>query len=32
LEKKLEEPGMDMGASEVVKTVRRMVELDGLDH
>lgn len=32
LAKKLDDPGLNMDESEVVKTVRKMVELDGLDH
>ncbi|KAF2159479.1 hypothetical protein M409DRAFT_30100 [Zasmidium cellare ATCC 36951] len=31
LAKKLDNPGLEMGESEVVKVVRKMVELDGLD-
>lgn len=31
LARKLEEPGLDMGEHEVVKAVRKLVELDGLD-
>ncbi|KAK4631705.1 Putative ATP-dependent RNA helicase ucp12 [Fulvia fulva] len=31
LARKIEEPGTDLGESEVVKIVRKMVELDGLD-
>ncbi|EGP83757.1 uncharacterized protein MYCGRDRAFT_76076 [Zymoseptoria tritici IPO323] len=31
LARKLEDPGLGMGESEVVRAVRRMVELDGLD-
>lgn len=31
LERKVEEPGLEIGGSEVVGVVRRLVELDGLD-
>lgn len=31
LAKKLDDPGLEMGESEIVKAVRKMVELDGLD-
>jgi hypothetical protein len=31
LARKLEDPGVEMGESGVVRAVRRMVELDGLD-
>ncbi|EME47454.1 hypothetical protein DOTSEDRAFT_41853 [Dothistroma septosporum NZE10] len=31
LAKKIEEPGTDLGESEVVRVMRKMVELDGLD-
>ncbi|KAI5357707.1 Putative helicase, RWD domain, Helicase-associated domain, UBA-like superfamily [Septoria linicola] len=31
LARKLDEPGLDMGEHEVVKAVRKLVELDGLD-
>ncbi|KAF2147880.1 P-loop containing nucleoside triphosphate hydrolase protein [Myriangium duriaei CBS 260.36] len=32
LEKKLEDPGMELGGQEVLGVVRRLVELDGLDN
>ncbi|PIA99581.1 putative DEAH-box ATP-dependent helicase [Cercospora beticola] len=32
LARKLDEPGLDMGENEVVKAVRKLVQLDGLDH
>jgi hypothetical protein len=31
LARKLEDPGLAIGESDVVKAVRRMIELDGLD-
>ena len=31
LERKIEEPGLDVGGSQVVGVVRKLVELDGLD-
>ena len=32
LSRKVDEPGLDMSESAVAKLVRRLVELDGLDH
>jgi ATP-dependent RNA helicase DHX57 len=31
LQKKIDDPGIDLGGDEVVKVVSRLVELDGLD-
>lgn len=31
LAKKIEDPSLDLGKDEVVRAVRRLVELDGLD-
>jgi ATP-dependent RNA helicase DHX57 len=31
IEKKVENPGLDLGNDEVIKVVTKLVELDGLD-